>query len=309
MPVPRGPVHVLGATGKCGFALCASLLADGADIVAVVRDRAKWAAMMPGVPARQAALAEAPADGFPLGERGNAADPGLAAALADASLIVSAAHARFVPALLAAAPPAARLVLMGSTRRFTRWPDVHGRGVIAGEVAFLGSGRRGVMLHPTMIYGPPAVAENNIHRLAGLLRRLAAAGRPLAPLPQGGRAKVQPIFIGDVVAALRLSLATAWDRAETLVIAGPEPVSYADFVRAVAAAAGLARPLVLPVPLGLLRALAAAARPVPFLPHLGRDELRRLCEDRAFDITPARRRLGFAPVPLAEGLRRSFQAA
>ena len=75
------------------------------------------------------------------------------------------------------APPQARFVLLGSTRKFTRWPDDHGNGVLAGEAAFLGSGRPGVMLHPTMIYG--AQGEDNVQRLAALLRRL-----PVLPLPQ-----------------------------------------------------------------------------------------------------------------------------
>ena len=80
----------------------------------------------------------------------------LRAALRGATRIVSCAHARFAPAVLAAAPPDARYVFLGSTRKFTRWPDAHGRGVQAGEAAFLASGRAGVMLHPTMIYGARA---------------------------------------------------------------------------------------------------------------------------------------------------------
>ena len=70
----------------------------------------------------------------------------------------------------------ARFVFLGSTRKFTRWPDAHGNGVLAGEAAFLASGRSGVMLHPTMIYG--AQGEDNVQRLAALLRRL-----PFVPLP------------------------------------------------------------------------------------------------------------------------------
>ena len=82
-------------------------------------------------------------------------------------------------AVIEAAPPDARLVLLGSTRKFTRWPDAHGNGVLAGEAAFLASGRAGVMLHPTMIYG--AQGEDNVQRLAALLRRV-----PIVPLPGGG---------------------------------------------------------------------------------------------------------------------------
>ena len=148
------------------------------DAVPVVRDGAKY----PG--ARIADLTDAPA---------------LRAALADATHVVSTAHARFAPAVIAAAPPSARLVFLGSTRRYSRWPDAHGDGVRAGEAAFLASGRPGVMLHPTMIYG--AEGEDNVQRLAALLRRL-----PFDPLPGGGTALVQPIHQDDVTACLLAAL-------------------------------------------------------------------------------------------------------
>src|SRR6202012_1924087 len=142
---------------------------------------------------------------------------------------VSCAHARHTPAILAAAPPDAQLILLGSTRKFTRWPDSHGDGVLAGEAALMNSGRRGVMLHPTMIYG--AQGEDNVQRLAALLRRL-----PLLPLPAGGRFLVQRTHQSDVPRCIRAALQGDWDGPGSLVIAGPSAVRYADFVRAVARA-------------------------------------------------------------------------
>jgi nucleoside-diphosphate-sugar epimerase len=188
---------------------------------------------------------------------------------------------------------------MGSTRRFSRWRDAHGDGVRAGEAALLASGRPGVMLHPTMIYG--AQGEDNVQRLAALLRRL-----PVAPLPGGGHALVQPIFQEDVTRCLLAALEVPWAGPETLVVAGPEPLPYRDFLGAVARAAGQRPPPVLPVPAGLIRAALPLARLVPGLPRVGADEIRRLTENKDFDIAPMRSRLGVEPVPLAEGLRRTF---
>ena len=184
-------VHIIGATGRSGTALCRSLLADGPSFTPVVRNGAKWAATDIGVTARIADLDE-PAH--------------LRDALADATRIVSCAHARHAHAVLAAAPPDVRFVFLGSTRKFTNWPDAHGNGVAAGEAAFLASGRSGVMLHPTMIYG--AQGEDNVQRLAVLLRRL-----PFVPLPDGGTALVQPIHQDDVTRAIRAALDVAWDGA------------------------------------------------------------------------------------------------
>lgn len=278
------PVHVIGASGRSGLSLCRSLLADGIPVVPVVRSPAKWAAIGLAGEARHADLR---------------APDALRAALEGATRIVCCAHARHTPAIIAAAPPGAVLVLLGSTRKFTRWPDTHGNGVLAGEAALRGSGRTGIMLHPTMIYG--AQGEDNVQRLAGLLRRL-----PVLPLPGGGRFLVQPIHQTDVTRCIRAALKRPGDGPSSVVIAGPAAVRYADFVRAVAAAAGLRKPFILPFPAGPLILAARLTRHVRGLPLVKPEEIRRLVEDKAFDIEPMRRLLGVEPISLAKGLALTF---
>ena len=283
-PLPRERLAIIGASGRSGAALCRTLLADNTPVIPVVRSAARWTETNIPLAPRIADLTDAAA---------------LRAALRDAESIVSTAHARHAAEIIAAAPPDARLIFLGSTRKFTRWPDAHGDGVLAGEAAFIGSGRSGVMLHPTMIYG--ATGEDNVQRLAGLLRRL-----PFLPLPYGGTAKVQPIHQDDVTRAIRAALARAWDGPRSLVIAGPSPLSYADFVRAVAAAARLPPPRIIPVPLAPLLAAAALSRLVPFVPTVRFAEIRRLTEDKAFDIAPMQAELGVQPMALDAGLARTF---
>ncbi len=280
-------IAVIGASGRSGSALCRALLAEGMGFIPVVRDAARWRATgLPGEP-RLADLGDATA---------------LRAALEGAEAVVSCAHARHAPAILAAAQEAGRFVLLGSTRRFSRWPDDHGNGVRAGEAAFLASGRRGVMLHPTMIYG--AEGEDNVQRLAALLRRL-----PVAPLPGAGRALVQPIHQDDLTACILAALRRDWPAAETLVVAGPEAMAYRDFLAAVARAAGLRPPPVVPLPGRLLMALAPLTRILPVLPTIGAAEIRRLLEDKAFDVAPMRERLGVTGRSLERGLGQTFGAA
>jgi nucleoside-diphosphate-sugar epimerase len=277
-------VHVIGASGRAGAALCRALLARGCSFVPVVRDAAKWRALgLPGA----ARIANA----------GEAAS--LGACLKDARRVVSFAHASHSASVLAAAPADCRFVLIGSTRRFTRWPDAHGSGVIAGEAAFLASGRNGVMLHPTMIYG--AGRDDTVGRLAAMLRRL-----PVVPLPGGGRALVQPIHEADVVRCVLAALERDWGGPRTLVVAGPSAMTYADFVLAVARAAGLRRPRIVPVPVAPLLALASLTRLLPFLPRISPDEVRRLTENKAFSIDEMEATLGVHPMPLEEGLRLTF---
>jgi nucleoside-diphosphate-sugar epimerase len=279
-----GETAVIGAAGRSGATLCRALAAAGRRVRPVVRDLARWQALgLPGE-ARVADLRDAVA---------------MARALQGVAAVVNCAHARHAPAVLAAAPADARLVLLGSTRRFSRWPDEHGDGVRHGEAAFLASGRSGVMLHPTMIYG--AAGEDNVQRLAALLRRL-----PFAPLPGGGRALVQPIHQDDLTRCILAALDVDWQGPEALVVAGPEPLPYRDFVAAVARAAGLPPPRILPLPAALLRAAAPLTRIIPGLPRIRPDELRRLLEDKAFDVEPMRERLGVVGLPLQDGLARTF---
>ncbi len=40
--------------------------------------------------------------------------------------------------------------------------------------------------------------------------------------------------------------------------------------------------------------------------HVGASEIRRLTEDKGFDTGPMQRELGFAPIPLDEGLKLTF---
>jgi nucleoside-diphosphate-sugar epimerase len=290
-------VFVIGASGRSGAALCRSLLADGVPFVPVVRNKARWRATgLPGTP-RIADLTDpfdlsealSPLSGEEGRVRGQAPEP---------PRIVSCAHARHAAAILAAAPPDASFVFLGSTRKFTRWPDAHGNGVLAGEAAFLASGRPGVMLHPTMIYG--AQGENNVQRLAALLRWL-----PVVPLPAGGRALVQPIHQDDVTACIRSALRVTWATPDSMVIAGGQAVPYASFVEAVAARAGLRPRPILPVPTALLLAAVRIARLLPFLPRIGPDEIRRLTEDKAFDTDRMWETLGVATVSMAVGLART----
>jgi len=282
--IPHDEVALIGAAGRSGVALARALRADGVAVRPVVRNAEKWASSgLPETP-HLADLRDASA---------------LQAALAGARCVVSCAHARHAGAIIAAADPEARFVFLGSTRKFSHWLDEHGRGVLAGEAALLRSGRAGMMLHPTMIYG--AQGEDNVQRLARLLRRL-----PLVPLPGGGRALVQPIHQSDVTRAVMAALRLPPSGPRSLVIAGPAPLPYADFVRAIATAARLRPPRIVAVPASVLRVGAWGARAVPGLPKVRSAEIRRLLEDKAFDIAPMRDVLGIDPIGLDQGLAGMF---
>ncbi|WP_439817096.1 SDR family oxidoreductase [Zavarzinia sp. CC-PAN008] len=276
------PLAVVGGGGRLGRHYLRTLVARGVAPIAVVR-RAETVAGIPGLAeVRVADLRDVEAT---------------RRALAGVRHLVSVAHARFTPTLVAAAPAdLQRMVLVGSTRKFTRWPDDHGNGVLAGEAAFLASGRPGIMLHPTMIYG--GVADDNVQRLARLVRRV-----PVVPLPSGGRALVQPIHADDVVACLDAALAGPPQAEPPLVVAGAEAMPYHAFVRAVARHAGR-RIAIMPLPLPLLLAAAPVTAIVPGVPRIRATEIRRVTEDKAFPTDEMMARLGVRPMTLEQGLSR-----
>ena len=111
-----------------------------------------------------------------------------------------------------------------------------------------------------------------------------------------------------MTACLLAAVDRSWPAPCALVIAGPAPVAYADLVRALARAEGLRRWIV-PVPAAPLIAYASWAARHPRLPQADPDEVRRMVEDKAFDISDMITILGVRPIPLAEGLARAFRPA
>lgn len=265
-------VTVLAATGRLGQALARHLLAQGHDVVAVGRDPAKLALLPDAVTRRVADFDDGPA---------------LTAALADATHVVSCANAAHVPAIFAALPDPApeRLVLMGSTRRFSAIPDATAGHVRAAEAMLDRSPVPGVMLLASLIYG---AGGSVVDGLAAKLRRSR-----FLPLPGGGRVLVQPIHIADVAAALAAALVRDEAPGAPIVVAGPEPISYGAMVRAIAR--GIGRPVVvLSLPGWIFSAAGRLLGLAPPLAGLG-GSLRRLVEDKAYDVGEMRRRLGIQP--------------
>lgn len=277
------PVTLVGATGKLGHMVARRLLARGIPVIPVVRSPEKLAPEL-----------RAAARRFDV-EKSETIAP----ALEGAKLLASCLHGRHGVDLLRALPKSVeRIVLLGSTRIFTRFPDPNVALLLATQDALARCNTPGVMLHPTMIYG--AAAENNLQRVAVYIRRFG-----VIPLPDGGRTLLQPIHVEDVAACVEAALFRIEAPGSPIVVAGPEPISYRDLVLAVGEAIGR-RPRILPLPEPLLEAAAGLTALLPFLPRVRRTEIRRLAEDKAFPIEGMQRRLGVQPMALAEGLRRTF---
>ncbi len=284
MPISTAPrIVIFGATGKVGQQLTHKLAAQGRSVLCVGR-RAEVLSTLPGE-ALVLDLDDVDAASSPIGPN---------------DVVINAAHARHTATILALCPPdIRRLIILGSTRYLSRFADAAGDEVRAAIKLLEATDLPWVLLHPTMIYG--AQGENNVQRIASLIKRFH-----VIPLPGGGRSLIQPIHVEDVVeAVIRAVDADGIDR-RALHIAGPAPVSYADFIRAIARAMECGV-WVMPVPYVFMAFMARLTAIVPGVPLITKNEVLRLLEDKAVDIQEMRDVLGIAPRPLEEGLRDALQ--
>jgi nucleoside-diphosphate-sugar epimerase len=115
----------------------------------------------------------------------------------------------------------------------------------------------------------------------------------------------QPVFTWDVVAAMVAAL----DRPETAgrayTIAGPKAITYRQMLETIIREAKLRTRLV-PVPLSPIGPLVRTYEKISKAPRVRYDQVLRLQENKDFDISEARRDLGFAPISFEEGIRRKL---
>lgn len=217
----------------------------------------------------------------------------------DGDVVVNCSHARHTADLLSRLPrDIHHLVLVGSTWRYSTVPNRMAEEVRKAEREFLGCGRAGAMLHPTMIYG--GEQENNVQRLIAALRRW-----PVFPVPGGGKHLVQPIFVEDVGRAIAAAAMLDWNRPEIIPLAGPRPFPWKEMVQTCMDAIGQWRPMV-SVPLQpaivALKALEAVGVRLP----VDASMLLRFRESSDFDISAMVGRLNVEPREFATGLREAL---
>ncbi len=286
-------VALIGATSKTGRFLAPRLVNDGHDLVAIGRDAARLQARVPDAEHRVADFS----------------DPATVAKSLDGiEVVVSLAHARTISTLLAALPQSVRrMVVTGSTRKFTRLPDPAADEVRAGEAAWRAFRDRGaaqggceaVLLHPSMIYGAPE--DRSVGTILRAFRKWPRWMPAPVPLPAGGRHTVQPVFVDDVVAAFAAAVTVEHVPAEPIILAGPAPIPYREMVRTCAAAVGR-RVAVVPVPVGLGAGVLGGLAKVGLRLPVSAAALRRTAEDKAFDVSPMIDGLGVTPRDFASGV-------
>lgn len=139
------------------------------------------------------------------------------------------------------------------------------------------------VLRPSLVYGKGGASTKMFKRLAAL---------PVIPLVGGGRQRVQPVHIDDLVAAVLHAL-TAEPARRTIDVVGPEAMTFKEWLERLRASAGKSAAATLSVPLALVTAVARLARHVT--PVLHPDNLAMLEQGNTADVEPFARFLGRMP--------------
>lgn len=98
------------------------------------------------------------------------------------------------------------------------------------------------ILRPSIVFGP----EDNFFNLFASLARFV----PVLPLIGGGKTKFQPVFVGDVAAAIARALDSEPARGKTYELGGPNIYTFKQLLQIVCKETGRKR-LLVPVPFGL----------------------------------------------------------
>lgn len=112
------------------------------------------------------------------------------------------------------------------------------------------------VLQPSLVFGPEGASTQALLRLAGA---------PCLPLPLGGLQCVQPVHVEDLVAAVRVLLASHSQRwcGQRVAAVGPAPMSLRHYLLTLRHGLGLGPACVLALPAPLVQLLAALGDRMP----------------------------------------------
>ena len=152
-----------------------------------------------------------------------------------------------------------------------------------------------IILRPSEVYGQRA---GPINRLISWIQRCI-----FVPVIGSGQSKLSPVFIDDVVSAIALSIFNQELENETIVLAGPEELTYDELVDRVAVYFGVKRfKLHLPADLIKFGAMVTSRLGINTLVP---DQIPRLLCKKSYGIDLAREKLDYSPRSLEESIKKN----
>lgn len=208
--------------------------------------------------------------------------------------IVHCSHPFILTKFLSCQPNIERLIVVGSTRLFSRFEDKKAKDLRLMAEKIWRSKINATVIHPTLIYGAPD--SNNVERVV----RFCSLS-PFVPVPNGGNTLIQPVSASDLLQGLLFCLKNKKTIGRTIIAAGGESMNYKRFIEACAESSGKKTKVML-IPLLPMKILAAFTRLFPGIPSVHASELKRLFENKNFSNDEFRKLLGREPLTFPETL-------
>lgn len=169
----------------------------------------------------------------------------------------------------AAAAGASKLVHLSAIGADAESESLYAKSKAAGEAAVKAAFPSATIIRPSVVFGPE---DDFFNRFADLARF-----SPALPLIDGGKTKMQPVYVGDVADAICKTLEDASYAGETLELGGPQVMSMKEIMEYTLAQSGKKR-LLLPLPSSIAALQARVLELLP-KPPLTRDQLKLLAHD------------------------------
>jgi NADH dehydrogenase len=292
-------ILLTGATGYVGRHVLERLQARGTPVRCLVLPGDPAAPSGPGVEVVRADLLDGPAL-VPLGGGVSTVVHAAALMLPNPADRIHAVNVEGTRHLLAAARGwgVSRFVYLSAVSAVYAEKNSYGRSKAEAERLVIDSGLDYTILRPTMVYGP----DGGLHfaQLVRLLRRIPL----VTPILGSGGARLQPVWIGDVVDAIERVLESPRAARRTYNVSGATVVRFDELCRNICSEAGLRR-IQFRIPLGLLRVVARVAARLPGS-FLTPEALSGLSQDATLDYASFQAECGYAPLDIDAGLRRAL---
>lgn len=164
----------------------------------------------------------------------------------------------------------------------------YGRSKAAGETSVTAGFPGAVILRPSIVFGP----EDQFFNRFGAM----AQSFPMMPVVSGAT-RFQPVYAGDVAAAIVAALALSADAPRVYELGGPQVLTFREILAYILEKTGRNRPL-LAIPPGLARLQAKLLERLPGK-LLTTDQLEMLGHDNVVSGTlPGLAALGITPTPI-----------
>ncbi|MDX1485181.1 MAG: complex I NDUFA9 subunit family protein [Alphaproteobacteria bacterium] len=272
-------VTVFGGSGFVGRQVVGRLVDAGARVVVASRTAATAPALAPLIETGRAVAAPcdvSDADGIAGAIEGSDAVVNLVGILYETPKQKFAKLHATAPGLIASAATAAgveRMVHVSAIGAEHAATSHYARSKAAGEAALRAAMAEAVILRPSVIFGPE---DDFFNRFADLAR-----WSPVLPLFGGGTNRFQPVYVGDMAAAVYAGLTRDDAIGRLFQLGGPRSYAFRELMAMLLAATGQRR-LLLPLPMVLADAIGVAGDLMAALglkPQLTRDQARLLRTD------------------------------